>query len=471
MTSPVKIVATAGPATKGEDVIKKLITNGVNVFRFNFKHNEKKWHADMIKLVRKISGEMNVNVGILLDLPGPRIRFDMRESELVVKKGDLILLGSDGVGLSHPKIISMIDDGQRVIADDGAFVFKAEKTNGKTYLRSESSGILKNNKSVNVPDIDIDFPPIDERDLEGLKLAKEFGADFIALSSVRSEDDVKFLRNEMKKLQLNAGVVSKIETKKAIENIDGIIKASDAIMVARGDLGVEIPIEQVPYYQKVVVKKCVEMGVPVIIATQMLHSMVDNPFPTRAEISDVANAAYEIADAVMLSAETAFGKYPVETVTTMKNTVEFNAKKNSHDTRLEYDFQAKDQASMICDAAYNLYLQSQNGDDKIEGFIVFTLTGKTARLISRYRPTAPIYAFSTDQDVANRLSINYGVIPFAVKRDMSKAEDVLKADIFGAINYLSSRNLVKKGNRMIILHGDLWSVADGTSTIKVVRCV
>ncbi len=371
MAVPIKVIATIGPASEDPVVIEKLIRNGVDVFRFNFKHNEKGWHADTIKLVKKISEKAGVSVGIMLDLPGPRIRLDMDVGELDVKKGDLILI-SEGdtkeksICISHPKIVPLLEDGQKIVADDGAFVFRVEKLNDRKYLRSESEGTLKNNKSINIIGLDSKLPPFDERDMEGLRLAKEVGVDFIALSSVKDENDIKLLRDEMKKIDMEAGVISKVETKRAIGNIDKIIEHSDAVMVARGDLGVEIPIEQVPFCQKMVVKKCVERGVPVIVATQMLHSMVDNPFPTRAEISDVANAAYELADAVMLSAETAFGSYPLEAATIMRDTVEFNARKSYEDTRLESNFQLDDQATMVCDSAYNLYLQSQKSGNRIE---------------------------------------------------------------------------------------------------------
>ncbi|MBI2085607.1 MAG: pyruvate kinase, partial [Candidatus Aenigmarchaeota archaeon] len=394
MSNPVKIIATIGPASNKRDIIEKLINNGVDVFRFNFKHNESEWHAETIGLVREVAKQIGSNVAILLDLPGPRVRLDLGKEKIDVKKDQLFsvegeLADGNFIRISHPEVINKLQSGHKVMADDGAFDFRVEVIKGKKFLRSESSGVLKNNKSVNFVDVDIDLPIIEERDIEGLRLAGAVGIDFIALSSVKDENDIKYLRGEMKKAGMDADIISKIETRGAIDNIDKIIEFSDGIMVARGDLGVEIPIEQVPYYQKIVVRKCIERGVPVIIATQMLHSMVDNSYPTRAEVSDVANAAYELADAVMLSAETAFGNYPAEAVSMMRNISEFNSRKFDVDTRKKFNFKLDNQASALCDAAYNLYLQSRQKDDKIEGFVVLTQSGKTAKLLSRYRPAAP----------------------------------------------------------------------------------
>jgi len=281
--------------------------------------------------------------------------------------------------------------------------------------------------------------------------------------------DILTLREEMKKLGLIAKVVAKIETQVALDNFDEILSSSDAIMIARGDLGVEIPIEQVPYYQKMMIKKCFQKGVSVITATQMLQTMIDNPYPTRAEVSDVANAVYDFTDAVMLSGETANGKYPLQAVKMMAKTVAFNELKSYEDTRSLYQFELKDQEQRLTDAAYNLYIQSQNNAENIAGFVVLTETGQTAKLLSRYRAKAPIYAFCPTKKVADTLSINFGVVPFARDELLAQDKEVTTNDVVKVISYLRSKEILKQGQKVIVLHGDYWAVEGGTSTVKLVQ--
>lgn len=470
-----KIVATIGPVSDSEETIESLIEQGVNIFRFNYKHNTLQWHEERIKRVQAISEKLQTPVGTLLDLQCAEIRLTMPFDEIQIKKGEHILLGQDvfqtkekGFSLTRSEIIDQLQNGQEVLVDAGSFSFKVKKGHGRTELISESEGVIKNRKSVSIPNKTFEFPLLDDRDFEGLEIVKRNNVSFIALSYVRDTNDIQTLREEMKMQNISAKLVSKIETKQAISNIDSIIDSSDAVMVARGDLGVEVPSEEVPYYQKLIIKKCVEKGVPVITATQMLESMTEKPIATRAEISDVANAVYDFTDALMLSGETATGLYPIETVQVMKKTAQFVEEKQIiKDTRKVFAFEVENQQQMICDAAYNLYLTYQNKGKEIGGFIVFTHTGKTATTLSRYRPHVPIYAFLPSKQIMEHLTINFGVFPI-LQKELEEKREVTRPEILSAVSVLIEKKTLKSGDQCIALYGDYWKVEGGTSTIKVI---
>lgn len=476
MNKYTKIIATIGPATDEPEMIEKLIEAGVNIFRFNFKHNSVEWHNERIRRVNAVAKKMGVHVGKLIDLQGPEIRIKMAQESISIKEGDELLFDESmlinkgqGFSISHPSIIEHMGDGQKLLADDGSFTFTVKRDKGKCYLVSHSDGVLKNNKSLNIPGSKFPLPVLIERDFDGLKLAQMGEVDFVALSFVRTKEDVLTLRKEMKKLGLVAKVVSKIETQVALDNFDEILSVSDAIMVARGDLGVEIPIEQVPYYQKMMITRCFQKGVSVITATQMLQTMIDNSYPTRAEVSDVANATYDFTDAVMLSGETASGKYPLQAVKMMAKTVTFNELKPLSDTRSLYKFELVDQEQRLTDAAYNLYIQAKETDDAVSAFVVLTETGRTARLLSRYRPKAHIYAVCPTKKVADTLTINFGVIPIVRDEVYDKNKEVTTDDVVNVAAYLHKKKILKEGQKIIVLHGDYWSVVGGTSTVKIVE--
>ncbi|NTU73302.1 pyruvate kinase [Candidatus Roizmanbacteria bacterium] len=467
-----KIVATIGPASDSPEMIENLIQAGVNIFRFNFKHNTVEWHNDRIIRVNEVAARLGRSVGTLIDLQGPEIRINMPVESIEVSEGELLVFGPEshmkqekGFSISHPEIIQHLADGQQILADDGAFSFEFVKKEDKTYLRSLSHGVLKHRKSLNIPGADFPFPVLVERDFDGLKLAAKNEVDFVALSFVRSVEDLLVTRREMKKHGVNGKMVAKIETQKALENLDGIIAETDAIMVARGDLGVELPIEQVPYYQKVIIEKSVRKGIPVITATQMLQSMIDNPFPTRAEVSDIANATYDLTDAVMLSGETATGTYPLKTVELMSKTAQYNEHKFMRDHRLLYHYEMTDQTAMLTDAAYNLFLQLAQLQDHIKGFVVFSQTGKTVRMLSRYRPNTPIYAVTPSKEVSDSLTINFGVVP--VVYDKPEHAQIVPEDIATALHHLVQEEYLKAGEKVIVLHGDVWGVQGGASTLQI----
>ncbi len=300
--------------------------------------------------------------------------------------------------------------------------------------------------------------------------AASLDAGLVALSFVRSVEDIRFVQKEMKQRQLKAKIIAKIETQRALDSLEQIIDACDGIMVARGDLAVEAAIEQVPFYQKNIIKKCIEKGKFVITATQMLLSMAANPFPTRAEVSDVANAVYDQTDAVMLSEETAMGKYPLATVQMMSKILSFHDYAFTHPTFMpkpEFNQIDQDIASQICDAAYDLYLEYSKSQQDFGGFVVFTQTGKTAQLLSRYRPQAPIFVFTPNAKNCEMLAPNFGIIAF--KHPVEHGQEVTRKEVKNIAQLLLEKQLVQKNQKVIILHGDYWGVEGGTSTVRVVQ--
>ena len=475
-----KIIATIGPSSDSAEKIEELIRAGVNVFRFNFKHNTVDWHSERIHRVTSVIQKMGVFVGMLIDLQGPEIRIKMLSDNIKVTHGMRILLDEmsyiekntqiTAISITHPGIIAHLKQGQHVIADDGSFEFTIEREGGKTYLVSKSDGILKTNKTLNIPGADFPFPTLIDRDFEGLKLARLREVDFVALSFVRSGLDVKILRQEMKKLGVDSKIVSKIETKKAIDCLDDIIKESDGIMVARGDLAVEAAYEQVPSLQKKIIKKCVEAGKFVITATQMLESMIDHPYPTRAEVSDIANAVYDDTSAVMLSGETATGLFSTEAVAIMSKTAAYNECAFNVDLRYTHEYSLHGVDGILCEAAYDLYHSSKLLKEHIKGFIVLTHTGRTPRLLSRYRPRLPLYTFCPSKKVASSLTIEFGVIPFVQDARHISEQEVTGENVRTAMHYLVKQGFATKGDSFIVLHGDRWAVTGGTSTVKIVTC-
>lgn len=470
-----KIVATIGPSSESEEMVERLIKTGVNVFRFNFKHNSIEWHDQMIQRVNSVAKANKTRVGTLIDLQGPEIRIRMLGEEIELEKGEVIDLGPrvyekkvKGFSLSHPSVIAHLKDGQRVVADDGAFEFNVVKKGKYCYLMSQTTGVLKERKTLNIPGAEFPFPVLIDRDLDGLKLAKRQEVDYVALSFVRSADDLKELRKEMKKNGINAKVISKIEAQMALDNLDGIVDESDGVMVARGDLGVELSEYKVPYLQKRIIRACVEKGKFVITATQMLETMISSHRATRAEVSDVANATYDLTDAVMLSGETANGQFPTDAVRVMRETVEFNERKFPEDSRVRFGYEFQGVAAMMCDAAYNIYLDMEKAGENLGGFVVFSHTGATARLMSAYRPRLPIYVFCPTSQVAESLMVNYGTYPIVKGKKYKANMKVTHNQVLAGKNYLLEKGHVKRDEKLIVLHGDFWAVEGGTSTLKVV---
>lgn len=469
-----KILATVGPATTDASILKTLITNGVNVFRFNLKHNEVSWHAGLIDIVKNISKEMDVSVGILIDLQGPEVRIVITSEQFDISLGEEVGIGAGSgiekhILLSHPQVAPFLKVGQKVSVDDGKFFFEVVKVGEDSgVLKSESAGVLKSHKTFNMPGAQFSLPVLTDKDKQAIEMCLDHEIDFIALSFVRTEQDVLDLRAFLESKKIKAKIISKIETQMALDNLDKIVNVSDGVMIARGDLGVEVPMEQVPYYQKIIIKKCLERGVPVITATQMLASMAERPYPTRAEVSDMANAVYDFTDTVMLSEETAAGKYPLQAVNTMARTIAFSEKKVFvPDLRTLFKYDVSDQEEMLCESAYNLYLQLHH-KNTIGGFIIFTHAGRTARKLSRYRPQVPIYSFCPDEKTIRTLLLSFGVQPLLNQEIFQKGQQVRIEDVQGALGLLRSKNLYDPTMHYIVLYGDTWMIEGGLSTIKVI---
>lgn len=468
-----KIIATIGPATEAPEKIEELINLGVNVIRFNFKHSDLEWHKERIERVKNVAKRLNSSVATLLDLQGPEVRLSLPFDKIDIEIGEKILVSKalgikeKGISFNPPDIIPSLKNEQRVSADDGLFEFVVRIENDKTYLESQSFGTLLNKKTINIANLDFDFPVIHAGDRIGLKLAKEKEIDFVALSFVRNANDIKTLRDEMKKLNLESKIIAKIETPKAILDIDSIISSADAIMIARGDLGVELSLEEVPFFQKQIIRNCIQKGIPVITATQMLESMTQRPIPTRAEVSDVANAVYDFTDAVMLSGETANGKYPVAAVSIMAKVVSYSENKNRvSDIRNLFSYELSEVPQMVCDSAFNLYKVLKIRKESIKGFLVFTESGKTARMLSRYRPHVPIFAFCPKEDLVRKLSLSFGVLPI-FQDSLDQKSEITKSDIEKALSKLKDGRFCKTGDNFIVLHGDHWTSKSGTSTIRI----
>lgn len=466
-----KIIATFGPSCDEKEMIEKMILKGVDVFRFNFKHADINWHEERIRKVNEIAKKLKKHVGILLDLQGAEIRLKLPFEELKVKKGCLYPFTDsifekkiEGISITFPSLIKKLKGGERVFIEDGLFEFEVVKKNNQTYLLSKQDGIIKNKKNFNILGLEFSLDSFLEKDLKGLEMATRNEVDFIALSFVRKKDDILKLKKEMAKLSLKAKVIAKLETTASLKNLDQILEVSDGVMVARGDLGVELSLEEVPYYQKLIVEKARRNNKFVIIATQMLQSMINSKLPTRAEVSDVANACYDQTDAVMLSAETANGKFPVEAVEMMRKIIIFNEKKFDFNEEF-FCFDLKEKEEIIAKTVVDLVKRQMQLKEKIDAIIVFTETGKTARLISANRPKIPIIAFVPTKEIADSLTINYAIYPFVYSENFQK--EITFSSIKKAIEYFKkTENFSFKGENFLVIHGDFWRIKGKISTMR-----
>lgn len=461
-----KIIATVGPACENPQVMESLIKSGVNVFRFNMKHGEVDWHKKFITQAREISKNIDTPIGILIDLQGPEIRIKtFNQKVLDIKKGDKVkltlnpdLLNDDELIIYSPQknVSSSLIAGDRIVIDDGALFFTVvEKQDEFVVMESHSANPLKNNKSLNVVDKEIDLPSLTEEDKKRLQVAEETKVDFIALSFVREKNDILFLKDEMKKRNINAKIVSKIENKKGITNIDSIIDESYAIMVARGDLGIETPIEGVTFIQKELIKRCRQKSKPVIVATQMLESMINSKFPTRAEAADVANAVFDYTDCVMLSGETAYGANPIEVVEIMAKICSYN---ESVIPESNFEYNVMDNTKYIAKSAATI-AKSHN----INKIIALTQTGYTSRVISALRPRADIISVSDSDDVISLLNMSGGVHAFKTKYSISDLDSY--DDI---INELKDAGLLSVGETVVAVHGHTFGLPGGTNSLMIV---
>lgn len=452
-----KIIATLGPATTTARMIEKLIRAGVNVFRLNMSHGNHDEHRSSFQLIRKTAASMGEHVAILMDLCGPKIRTGkFKTGEITLKRNSTVIIscnkriGDEGLIISqYTNLHKDVKKGERILLDDGNLELRVEKTAGRNIIcKVIHGGILKDNKGMNLPDSTISVSSFTAKDKKDVQLVMELGADFVALSFVRSKKDVCTLDNYMKKHGTQIPIIAKIEKPEAITNIDDILNASYGIMIARGDLGIEIPAEQVPLIQNDLICKARYLNRPVIVATQMLESMIESSRPTRAEVGDVASAALSGTDAVMLSAETSIGKYPVQAVKTMDRILreieihqweknEFGSNKYKQNTTTNLTIR-KAVSHAVTSMAYDL---------KLQGIVVPTASGTTARVLAANRPTSPLLGVSSNSHVCRKLALHWGVIPIEVNEKDTHNWKRL------SISLSKKCKLTKTGNTVLLVSG------------------
>ena len=465
-----KIICTIGPASESSEMLGKLMDAGMNVARLNFSHGDYNEHGKRIRLIRNVSRKKNKNVAIMLDTKGPEIRTGLFEnSSILLSKGDVIrIVREDVLGnkerftLRCKEVFDDVKEGNIVLIDDGKMRLKVLSVEEDGFTcEAITNGPIKNTKGVNIPDVKLTMPFLSEKDIADITFGIEEDIDLISLSFVRRKEDVEEVRNLVTKLgKPNITLMSKIENKEAINNLESIIEASDAVMVARGDLAVETEPEMVPLFQKKIIKLCNQLGKPVVTATHMLDSMCNNPTPTRAEASDVANAILDGTDAIMLSGESAAGDYPVESVQMMTKIATSTEPIIPYRDRLEKAI-AKRQRT-ITDAICISVVECTLNLDNVSAIIAFTETGGTARRISKYRPNVPIIACTESDEVLKAMTYHWGVIPMFVEniRNIAGYDNV-------ALEIARRRNL-PKGSKIIITSG-MGGTIGGTNTIRVIE--
>ena len=421
-----KIVATLGPASSDKAVLREMFLAGLNVCRLNFSHGSYEDHSGVIKTIRELNKETGLNVAILADLQGPKIRTNEMENNGVdlVNGSEVLIVTEKVLGTSSKFSINYsllpedVQPGERILLDDGKLALEVLKTDGKKEITARviHGGILSSKKGVNFPNTKISMPSLTEKDLEDLQFALDQNVDWIGLSFVRSARDIIELKHIISNRKCKAKVIAKIEKPEAIEDIDAIIQESDGLMVARGDLGVEIPYQNVPIIQKMLIKKCIVHAKPIIVATQMMESMINGISPTRAEVNDVANAVLDGADAVMLSGETSVGKFPIEVIRTMSNIVlemeKFEGIYNKE------ELPDKNRERFISDSiCFNACRLSQRVE--ADAIITMSFSGYTAYKIASQRPKAPIYVFTSNKQILTQLNLIWGVKAFYYDKQIS----------------------------------------------------
>lgn len=456
-----KIICTIGPASENPKVLTQLVKNGMNVARLNFSHGSYENHLQLMENIRSVSKKLKTPIAILQDLQGPKIRIGKLDNSVSVKKGQTVILGKDipldfDISLSvKPKERILIEDGLIELVAQKVYKPRAKsKSAGTIVCKVVNGGEIKSHKGVNLPDTTITFPIFTKKDLQDLKFGLSNEVDYVALSFVRSKKDIlqirKYIDKYLPKGSLRPRVIAKIERREAVENFDDILESADAIMVARGDLGVEIEDSQVPLIQKDIIAKCNSMAKPVIVATQMLDSMIRNPRPTRAEVSDVANAVIDRADAVMLSGETATGNYPINAVAEMTRIIKATEESPYDDLVVEIfsgDKLEDKKAALIAGAVQRLAI----GIDAA-AIIGTTESGYTARFISRQRPSAPIIIMTDRNKVYRQLCLVWGVTPLYVESlsALKNVEGLLKHFVSEA----RKMKLVAKGDKVVLVAGN-----------------
>ena len=468
-----KIVATLGPASSTKEVIKELFISGVDVFRMNFSHGEYADHKARFNIVREVEKEMGRPVGILADLQGPKLRVGkFADGPVVLKEGQTFqfdlnpTLGTiDRVNLPHPEIFAALVPGAELLLDDGKLRVKVDTCDAQSAVTTVIvGGKLSERKGVNVPGVILPISALTEKDLKDLEVALELGADWVALSFVQRPEDLIEARALIKG---RAGIMAKLEKPSAIEQLEAVIEASDAVMVARGDLGVEMPAENVPAIQKRIIRLCRKWGKPVIVATQMLESMIESPVPTRAEASDVATAIYDGADAVMLSAESAAGKFPLEAVSFMNRIISGTESDPLYRQQIDASHAQTesaqtvsaqhDVAQAICSA-----MRSAAASVHAEAIVCYTSSGSSSLRAARERPDAPILSLSHDLAVSRKLSLVWGVHSVHI----NDPDDASKLATM-ATEVALSEGFAKKGKPIVIIAGLPFGESGSTNLMRI----
>ena len=444
-----KIICTLGPATEKTETLRALLTAGADIFRLNMSHAKHEWVREIVPRIRQLAAEIPRPAAILLDTQGPAIRTGELKSNLKLNPGDILEFTVRGakseekysVDVNYEGLINDISVGDVVLVDNGVMrLLVLQKKRNRIRCKVLTAGVLGSRRHINLPGVRVNLPPLTEKDLQDVALGVELKVDFVALSFARKRSDLQELRRVLKKARSRARIVAKIEDQSAVRHIGQMIEAADVVMIARGDLGIECPMEELPIIQRKIVKQCLRIGKPVIVATHMLESMIKNPVPTRAEITDVANAVFEQADAIMLSGETSTGRYPVECVKVFDRVA--RRIERSGGAGYGKDAILEDARQKTCASAVVLANSLQRAN-----LVVFTHHGTMARYVSNLRPeNAPIFAFTSNEEVFRQIVISWGTHPVMLEF----AEDP-NVTMESAIKYLREKKLTARGDHLIIL--------------------
>lgn len=451
-----KIVCTMGPNTDNREIMEELALNGMDVARFNFSHGDHAEHRHRLEILESVREELGIPIASLLDTKGPEIRTGKLKDgkKVTLKEGDLYTLTTEEIVgdetrgyINYAGLAEDVKPGDRILIDDGLIELHVREVNGTDIVcRIENGGELGEKKGVNVPGVRVKLPALTDKDKEDIRFGVDAGFDFVAASFVRNADAIREIREILDEKGSAMQIIAKIENEEGIENIDSIIEASDGIMVARGDMGVEIPAEKVPHIQKMIIRKCNLACKVVITATQMLDSMIRNPRPTRAEVSDVANAVYEGTDAVMLSGETAMGSYPIEAVRMMSQIAEESEK------YLDYMFyqRRKVSAENLRNISNTVCYSSVATASDLEAPVIVapSVSGFTTRMLSKWRPKALIAGLSPSMTAVRQMQLYWGVKPFHAKR--AESTDAL---LFASVELLKEKGIVKEGQIVVATAG------------------
>ncbi|TAK97025.1 pyruvate kinase [Patescibacteria group bacterium] len=468
-----KIVATLGLVSETKGTIKKMIESGMNVARLNFSHGDFAWHERVIKIIRDLEKKMDVPVGILADLQGPRIRIANDEEISISPKETVLVMEGSGKAPSSgqskkvilidlPKIVSLVNVGNEILIEDGLLKLRVVKKARKALeCVVVDGGAVKPRKGVNIPGISGKLGALTEQDKKVLKFAIKHDVDYVGISFVRNAKEIQDLKRLINRYSAGksvAQVVAKIERREAVQNFASILKATDAVMVARGDLGVEMPQTELPLIQKDLISKCLRSAKPVIVATQMMDSMIRNPRPTRAEVSDVSNAVIDHTDAVMLSGESASGKYPVEAVRIMAEIIEKTEKSNFDD--LPHGFLEDKQSSISAAVAQSAHELAK--DSKAKAIIVASVSGFTARMIARHRADQSVFVVTNNRKTQNQMALVRGVESYLLPECKTMDELIGKA-----MNLLKSKKALRRGDKVIVVAGRPHVKKEHMSLVKV----